>query len=465
MHRKWVLVMSVIFSKVHRKTILLIICIIAALLQGHITEKAAQARPSEPVIFERVFVEGIELSGMTRREAEATLSQYVNETVMQPLVLVSGDEVWLLDPKNIGLHIFVPEIVERALSIGRTGSWLDRLRFRRSAPDIINIPLTLSVDENLFRDFVFDLMAEIHIPAEDATFVINKDDTVTITPSTIGRYLDPTGLGNLIKQAVPKKYDRTIVLNVYPVMPSLSTEQADAMGIRQCISEFSTSFDGGNKPRVHNIREAANVIDGTILAPGEAFSFNEIVGPRSADTGYLEAPVMVDRDLVPGIGGGICQVSSTLYNAVLLANLTIVTRVHHSMAPGYIPAGRDATVAYDYIDFKFRNDGPTHVLVKLSVTKNTITSKVYGNVPSNQEVSIVTSIDEKIPPGVIRKEDPALSPGEEVVEDDGAWGYVVTVYRVVKRGGVEQSRELISRDRYHPRAKRVKVGIASPKET
>ena len=456
--------MSVVPPSLHTKFVLLFICVIAVVTQVIMIDNGVDARPLEPVILERVLVEDVELSGMTRSQAEEALYQYINEIVLQPIVLTSGDEAWQLDPTDIGLHVFVPEIVERALAVGRTGSWLERLRFRTSSPrKVVNIPLTMSVDEDLFKDFVFDLMTDIHIPPEDAAFVINPDDTVSVKPSRIGRYLDPIDLGSRIREVIPRRSNRTLVLNVQPIMPSLTTLQANSMGIRECISKFSTSFDPGNRSRVHNIREAAKAIDDTILGPGETFSFNETVGPRSAETGYLDAPVMVDDDLVPGIGGGICQVSSTLYNAVLLANLNIVSRSNHSMAPAYIPAGRDATVAYDYIDFKFRNDGSSHVLIKFGVTNNTITSKVYGHVPSSQEISIITSVDEKIPPGIIKKEDPSLAPGDEVVEDNGAWGYVVTVYRVVEVDGIELSREFISKDRYRPRSKRVRVGIASSK--
>ena len=240
-----------------------------------------------------------------------------------------------------------------------------------------------------FRDFVFALMTDIYVAPEDAAFVINPDDTVSVRPSNTGRYLDPEDLGNHIKEVALKRTDRTVVLNVKPMVPALTTEQANAMNIRECIGRFSTNFNPENKPRVHNIREAARAIDGVILGPGETFSFNEIVGPRSAEAGYLEAPVMVDDDLVPGIGGGICQVSSTLYNAVLLANLSIVARSNHSMLPSYIQAGRDAAVAYDYMDFKFRNDGSSHILVKLIVADNSITAKVYGYAPDGYHVSIV----------------------------------------------------------------------------
>ncbi len=458
--------MSVFPRKVHMKHIVLLICVTAIVAQGYITDSAAEGKLIEPIILERVLIEDVELSGMTRSEAEEALYQYVDEVILQPLLLVSGDETWQLDPIDIGLHVFVPETVERALAVGRTGSWLERLRFRRlSSNEIVNIPLTMSVDEDLFKDFVFDLMTEIHISAKDAAFVINEDDTVSISPSRIGRYLDPSDFGKRVREVISKRYDRTLVLNAHPIMPSLTTEQADAMGIRECISKFSTNFNPGNKSRVHNIREAANAINDTILGPGEIFSFNKTVGPRSTETGYLEAPVMVGDDLVPGVGGGICQVSSTLYNAILLSNQSVVVRVNHSMAPAYVPAGRDATVAYDYIDFSFRNDGSSHILIRFLVTKDAIISKIYGHAPIGQKVSIVTTIDEKIPPGVIKKEDPLLAPGKEVVEDEGAWGYVVTVYRVIEQDGVEQFRELISKDRYRPRSKRVKVGISSSEET
>ncbi|MGB4524772.1 MAG: VanW family protein [Bacillota bacterium] len=420
------------------------------------------AGSAEPEIFGDVWVEEIDLSSMTRSQAEEALHRYIDEVISQQIVLAFGDEAWQLDPADIGLSVFVGEIVERALAVGRTGNWLERLKFRILRPrERVNIPLIMSVDEGRFRDFVFALMTDIYVAPEDAAFVINPDDTVSVRPSNTGRYLDPEDLGNHIKEVALKRTDRTVVLNVKPMVPALTTEQANAMNIRECIGRFSTNFNPENKPRVHNIREAARAIDGVILGPGETFSFNEIVGPRSAEAGYLEAPVMVDDDLVPGIGGGICQVSSTLYNAVLLANLSIVARSNHSMLPSYIQAGRDAAVAYDYMDFKFRNDGSSHILVKLIVADNSITAKVYGYAPDGYHVSIVASVDEKIPPGTVTVEDPSLAPGDEVVDDEGAWGYVVTVYRVITKDGVELSRERVSKDRYRARPKRILVGVPS----
>jgi vancomycin resistance protein YoaR len=454
--------MSTRSRSLHISLILLSCCVVAMAAYYTVVNYGVNAGSAEPEIFGDVWVEEIDLSSMTRSQAEEALHRYIDEVISQQIVLAFGDEAWQLDPADIGLSVFVGEIVERALAVGRTGNWLERLKFRILRPrERVNIPLIMSVDEGRFRDFVFALITDIYVAPEDAAFVINPDDTVSVRPSNTGRYLDPEDLGNHIKEVALKRTDRTVVLNVKPMVPALTTEQANAMNIRECIGRFSTNFNPENKPRVHNIREAARAIDGVILGPGETFSFNEIVGPRSAEAGYLEAPVMVDDDLVPGIGGGICQVSSTLYNAVLLANLSIVARSNHSMLPSYIQAGRDAAVAYDYMDFKFRNDGSSHILVKLIVADNSITAKVYGYAPDGYHVSIVASVDEKIPPGTVTVEDPSLAPGDEVVDDEGAWGYVVTVYRVITKDGVELSRERVSKDRYRARPKRILVGVPS----
>jgi vancomycin resistance protein YoaR len=454
--------MSTRSRSLHISLILLSCCVVAMAAYYTVVNYGVNAGSAEPEIFGDVWVEEIDLSSMTRSQAEEALHRYIDEVISQQIVLAFGDEAWQLDPADIGLSVFVGEIVERALAVGRTGNWLERLKFRILRPrERVNIPLIMSVDEGRFRDFVFALMTDIYVAPEDAAFVINPDDTVSVRPSNTGRYLDPEDLGNHIKEVALKRTDRTVVLNVKPMVPALTTEQANAMNIRECIGRFSTNFNPENKPRVHNIREAARAIDGVILGPGETFSFNEIVGPRSAEAGYLEAPVMVDDDLVPGIGGGICQVSSTLYNAVLLANLSIVARSNHSMLPSYIQAGRDAAVAYDYMDFKFRNDGSSHILVKLIVADNSITAKVYGYAPDGYHVSIVASVDERIPPGTVTVEDPSLAPGDEVVDDEGAWGYVVTVYRVITKDGVELSRERVSKDRYRARPKRILVGVPS----
>lgn len=404
------------------------------------------------------------MGDMTTEQAEQALERFAATVIMLPVVLVHEQDSWLLDPRDIGLRVSIHETVTKALAVGRTGSWLTRWRERRMVAERgQDISLVLTVDENRFRDYVFELASEIDLPAENAGLVIGDDGRISIRPAITGRRLEPNDLGRRIRQALMQRHDRVVVLGVQAVTPSVSTEQVEAMSIKRCIASYSTKFDPRNEARAHNIRAAAQAINGALVAPGEVFSFNAAVGPRSEEAGYQEAPIVVEDDLIPGLGGGICQISSTLYNAVLLANLRIVARANHSVAPAYVPVGRDATVAYDYIDFRFRNDGPGYVMLTSQVSAGTAVVKVYGDAPQDREVLLSTEIQEKIPPGVIRKEDMSLSPGEELVDDEGSWGYAVSVYRIVKTGGVEVKRELLSKDRYRPRARRIRVGPGQPR--
>ena len=425
---------------------------------------AHAAAPQAPRIIDGVRVADIALGGLTPEEASRVLERFASEVVAAPITLVWENQSWQLNPVDIGVEAHVSATVEQAMAVGRTGPWLARWRERRAvAAHGRDVPLIITVNEDLFRDVVFELAAEIDRPAENAGFTIAPDDTVSLRPSANGRRLDVSSLGAAIKAVLPQRTGRIVRLSVEPVVPQVTTEQLQAMNIKRCIGAYTTKFNPADEARVHNIRAAADAINGVLVAPGEVFSFNTVVGPRSKEAGYLEAPVVVEDELVPGVGGGICQVSTTLYNAVLLAGLDIVARANHSVAPAYVPVGRDATVAYDYIDLRFRNDGSSHVMLASQVGKDSVTVKVYGNAPSDRKVIIETEIEERIPPGVVRREDMSLAAGQEVIEDEGTWGYVVSVYRIIKVNGVETSRELLSRDRYRPWARRILVGVGAPR--
>ena len=146
------------------------------------------------------------------------------------------------------------------------------------------------------------------------------------------------------------------------------------------LGHYTTHFGGTGANRGSNIAIAAGRIDGTLLAPNEVFSYNKIVGPRIASAGFKDAPVILKGELVPGIGGGICQVSSTLYNAALLSNLKIVRRSHHAFPVHYLPAGRDATVVDGSIDFQFQNNTDSPIYIRASATRGTLSFRILGKI-------------------------------------------------------------------------------------
>jgi vancomycin resistance protein YoaR len=179
-----------------------------------------------------------------------------------------------------------------------------------------------------------------------------------------------------------------------------------------------------------NIKLATCAINGVILLPGEVFSFNEVVGPRGPEYGFVEAPELVNFELVPGYGGGICQVASTLFHAALLAGLDVVEHHNHSRPSTYISMGLDATVAYDYLDLKLGNNGVSPVLFVAGIGEDRLEVAIVGKKWTPETIRLEIGEIEEIPPPVEQVVDPTLLPGEILEEEKGLSGYKVKVERI-----------------------------------
>jgi vancomycin resistance protein YoaR len=245
-----------------------------------------------------------------------------------------------------------------------------------------------------------------------------------------------------------------------PAPPDLPVpEQA----YRFVLARFQTPIVNLAPGRMHNIALAASRIDGRVLQPGEVFSFNDVVGPRDPAHGWALADEIYQGEYVPGYGGGICQVTSTLYNAALLAGLTIVERYHHDRPLQYISPGRDATVVWGQLDFRFRNSLDRPVQIRARVTPEDpprVEVTLHGDRPSaGDPIRLEEEYVRFTPPELVEVEDPGLPRGRRVVEDEGYFGVEVRIYRVMGLGP-EARRELVSHDVYPPRPGRVRVGTA-----
>lgn len=185
--------------------------------------------------------------------------------------------------------------------------------------------------------------------------------TGEIIPNENGLYFDVDAIVNSVVTAPAKS---RIALQGIEVVPSLRTEHLAEL--TDVLGDFSTPLLG-SPGRVENIRLSLAAINNTVVLPGEVFSFNEVVGERTVERGYRNAPIILGEAVVPGVGGGVCQSSTTLYNAVREAQMEIVERRIHSVAPSYIKHGLDATVAWPYTDFKFMNDSDTPVIVRAEI--------------------------------------------------------------------------------------------------
>lgn len=250
-------------------------------------------------------------------------------------------------------------------------------------------------------------------------------------------------------------------LNVKTVKPSITTEILKTQGIKERISSFTTNFDASNAPRSSNIRLAAKSIAGIILPPGAIFSFNEVVGQRSEERGYKEAGVYINGKVDTGIGGGICQVSTTLYNAVLLADLLVMERSNHSLTVPYVPLSRDAAVSWGLQDFKFTNNTENHILINSSTTGGSITFELYSTI-SNKSVELIsTTLAKSIAP-VLYIDDLIAPFGQNIVIEKGHDGYQSQLVKNVYVNRNLLRTEVVSKDKYSTATKIIKRGIRIP---
>ncbi len=216
------------------------------------------------------------------------------------------------------------------------------------------------------------------------------------------------------------------------------------------LSTFTTKYDATNTDRTTNLRLACQKINGKVILPGETFSYNKTLGKRTAEAGYRNGKVYENGEVVDGIGGGICQISSTLYNTALLANMEIVERRNHQFVTSYLPAGRDATVVYGSTDFKFKNTRKYPVRIVASINSGIATVTMFG-IKEEEEytISFSTKTISTIPPTTKYQEDPTLPAGTEKVKQAGSNGVVTETYITKKLNGKVVSSKLLSRDTYN----------------
>jgi len=269
----------------------------------------------------------------------------------------------------------------------------------------------------------------------DASFSASNG-AVTIIPAKNGQGADPVKLAKeLAVQMQSGAPDKAVTVVTHEVEPALTTQKAEALGITERISTFTTNFSSGNAPRLNNIKLLAKALDGALVMPGETFSLNGTVGEANAAKGYQEAGAIVDGQLVGQIGGGICQVNTTLFNAALYAGVNITARSNHSLYISSYPLGRDAAVSWPGPDFKFVNTLDHAILIATSSTNSSVTVSFYGVNP-HYDVQLTQGVWlSQTPAPEQRVDDPTLPVGTEVIKQQGRGGGKVSFTQTVTKAG------------------------------
>jgi len=264
------------------------------------------------------------------------------------------------------------------------------------------------------------------------------------------------------KEKLAASPDATVKIPLAITNPKVTTIMLQSTLFQDTLSEVTTYFSPKKVARTHNVNLAAKLINGTVLNPGETFSYNKTVGPRTAARGFREAQIFSKGEIVDGLGGGICQVSSTLYMAAMKADMKTVSRKNHSFYVDYAPKGQDATVVYGSIDYKFQNTSEYPIKIVAVQKNNYIRVTIKGTKTKTKTVKISTKVLSTKPFGEKVIEDSTLKPGQRVVEQKGQEGITMEVYRSVYDGnGKLITSYLENKTRYVPLTQIVRVGPAS----
>lgn len=288
-----------------------------------------------------------------------------------------------------------------------------------------------------------------------------QDAYVTKNPTKVHPHVNGVDFKITIEEAQKiiqeDKKEYTIPLKI--TIPKKTISNLGEEAFPELLSTYTTRYDASNYNRSNNLSIAANKINGTVLMPGETFSYNKVVGARTIEAGYKEAGAYAGGGVVQSVGGGICQISSTVYNTALLANLEIVDRSNHQFETSYVAASRDATVSWGYLDFKFKNNRTYPIKITASAKNGVAKVSIYGiKEETEYEVVIQSRILSYIPYSVKYIEDSSLAQGKEVVEQSGHNGCKSEAYRILKLNGQVVSKTLLSRDTYDPMQRIVRRG-------
>jgi vancomycin resistance protein YoaR len=316
-------------------------------------------------------------TGLVRDEASRRLADLLSSVHRSDLDLPVG----AVQPRVDAAQVAAAAARARALLVGnhvivagRTRATLTPGQLARTlGTRIVGSRLDLTVDPNKLRVALGPAIAPFSVPAVDASFAVTSQNTVQVVPSRDGRVLDLDAVGKAILRG-----DRTIVADVHRVHPTHDTAWAKKLGITRQVSSFTTYHPAG-QPRVNNIHVAADVLNNSVVEPGQTFSLNEKLGPRTEAKGYVKAPILVEDGFGEDFGGGVSQLTTTLYNAVFFGGYEDVSHTTHTFYISRYPMGREATVNYPSIDLKFRDDTSHGVLIRTYYSDTSITVALYGD--------------------------------------------------------------------------------------
>lgn len=418
---------------------LLVLFILSLMICTYVYMAYQVAKPADDIICDGVYVETIDLSGMTRGQAEAELKKYVDFRVERTLAIdVNGKKVEA-SLSDLGYTCEENDYISKALLVGKDSNpFSNYAAIRDAKTNHIVYHLSFKCSDKKISKFIKKHCIKECVKAKNAKIKM-ENGVLTYTKARDGVTINEEKTLENIKKAVKEQEADDVIEATaeITIQEPVVTEKL-ASRCKDKIGTFRTSFNAGNVSRSRNLANAARLINGTVLNPGETFSVHDTISPLTEDNGYYAAPSYNNGKVEDSIGGGVCQVSTTLYNAVLRAELEIVERSPHSMVVTYVKPSMDAAIAGDYKDFKFRNNTEVPIYIQGGTESSTIFFHIYGEETrkKGRKVSFESETIETMQPGgdkiIYDKTKPVTY---SKVTQEAHIGYKAVLWKIVKENG------------------------------
>ena len=425
-----------------------------------------QAKSEDKTISEGVYIGQIDLSGMTAEEAKNTVDSFVNDLKQRVVTFGAVDDHYVaITVGDLNLTWTNPGVIEEAVGLGKEGNIVQRYKALQDLKHGKKVyELTLDVDKSMIQTIMQEQCAEYDIPAVNATLK-RENGVFTIVEGQTGLSVNVDESVNKIYDYLTKGWDyqdASIDLVIVETIPKGNED--DLAKVKDVLGTFTTSYTTSSSARSKNVENGCRLINGITLYPGEEFSTYESIKPFTEANGYYPAGSYLNGKVVESIGGGICQVSTTLYNAVLLSELEVTERHNHSMIVSYVDPSMDAAIAESAgKDFKFKNNSNYPIYIEGTTANKKISFTIYGmeERSSDHRVKYVSEVLKVTPPDSEIIVQDASQPIGSVIVESAHIGYTAQLWKVVEENGEEISREVINKSTYKMSPRSATVGTAT----
>ncbi len=424
-----------------------------------------KAEAAEETIRDNVYIGSVNVGGMTAEEASAAIDEYIEELNNGETVLVGNIGSATVSNTELGISYNAEETIKSALSIGKSGNLLSRYKdIRDTENQKCILKPNIEIDTDMTRQVFSDFQNVLVSGAVDYGLK-HEGDTFTVTEGQEGTVIDEEASILAIQDFFASGWSESgnsVNVVTKTVQPKGSAEELAK--VKDLLGSYTTDYSSSTGGRITNVERGTELLNGHVVYPGEEFSVHDTVNPMNEENGFALAGAYENGATVESYGGGICQVSSTLYNAVLMSELEVVKRSPHSMIVSYVDPSRDAAIAGDYKDFIFKNNTDAPIYIEGTASGGFITFKIYGQETRdpNRTIEYVSeTVEETEPGGIEYRADNSMAVGQIKLNQTAHSGKEAVLYKIVYENGEQVSKEQVNSSSYAAASTIYNVGTYS----